>query len=69
MQQPLPRIDLLAPQADQFRDTQPVPIGQQDHRGIAVISRSISARVRCSRLRRAAFGCFGGGVIARLTRK
>ena len=36
MQQPLPRIDLLAPQADQFRDTQPVPIGQQDHRGIAV---------------------------------
>src|SRR3954469_12196437 len=38
-------------------------------RWAAVISRSISAGVRCSRLRRAAFGCFGGGVIARLSRK
>jgi hypothetical protein len=32
----LPQIDLLAPQADQFRDAEPVAIGEQDHRGVAV---------------------------------
>lgn len=36
MQQPLPQIQLLAAQADQFRDAQPVPVGEQDHRGVAV---------------------------------
>ena len=52
MQQALPKIQLLAPQTDQFRDASPVPVGEQDHRGVAValapsrcaaaISRSIS---------------------------
>ena len=32
----MPQIDLLAPQADQFRDAEPVAIGEQDHRGVAV---------------------------------
>lgn len=36
MQQPLPQIQLLAPQADQFRDAEPVPVGEQDHGGIAL---------------------------------
>ena len=36
VQQALPQINLLAPQPDQFRHTQPVPIGEQDHRGIAL---------------------------------
>ena len=36
MQQPLAQIDLLAPQADQFRDAQPMPVGDQDHRGVPV---------------------------------
>jgi len=30
------QIDLLAPQADQFRDAEPMAIGEQDHRGVAV---------------------------------
>jgi len=36
MQQPLPQIHLLAPQADQLRDTEAMPIGEQDHRGVAM---------------------------------
>ena len=44
MQQTLPKIQLLASQADQFRDTQPVPIGEQDHRGVAVTVASELAR-------------------------
>lgn len=36
MQQALPQINLFAPQPDQFRHTEPVPIGEQDHRGIAL---------------------------------
>ena len=74
MQQTLPQIHLLAPQANQFRNPKPVPVGKQDHGGIpitvsprrraAAISRSISAGVKCSRLRRSALGTFGDGFIA-----
>ena len=44
MQQALPKIQLLAPQADQFRDTEPVPVGEQDHRGVAVAVASEALR-------------------------
>jgi hypothetical protein len=36
MQKPLTQIDLLAPQADQFRDAQSMPVGDQNHRGVPV---------------------------------
>jgi len=36
MHQALPQIDLLAPEADQFGHAEPVPVGEQDHRGIAL---------------------------------
>jgi len=36
VQQALPQINLLAPQPDQFRHAEPVPVGEQDHRGIAL---------------------------------
>jgi hypothetical protein len=44
MQQTLPEIQLLASQADQFRDTKPVPVSEQDHRGVAVTVASELAR-------------------------
>ena len=36
MQQPLPQIDLLTPQANEFRNAKPMPVGEQDHRGVAM---------------------------------
>jgi hypothetical protein len=36
MQEALPQINLLAPQSDQFRDAEPVPIREQDHCGITL---------------------------------
>jgi hypothetical protein len=36
MQEALSQINLLAPQPDQFRDAEPVPISEQDHCGIAL---------------------------------
>ena len=36
MQKPLTQIDLLASQADQFRNAQSMPVGDQNHRGVPV---------------------------------
>jgi len=36
MQKPLMQIDLLASQADQFRNAQSMPVGDQNHRGVPV---------------------------------
>ena len=44
MQETLPKIQLLASQADQFRDTKPMPVSEQDHRGVAVTVASEPAR-------------------------
>jgi hypothetical protein len=63
MQQALPRIQLLAPETDEFRDPEPMPEREPPSRRAVAISCSISACARCSRAHRLAFVGLTGGAI------